>query len=141
MNPSPPEQWTPKDIVLFLAVKAMGWLKAYVVERGCDEEPDNIGVRCPVYWPCGDRMPWNPLTSGDDRDMLVEAMRKKGWVTSLENGRSASDGSCSQNWWVSTLVKIAHCRTQTAHALADTPHRAVCTAAIKALLAKETQNG
>ena len=136
MNPSPPEQWTPEEQVRFLAINAMGW-EACVGGEEADptsywKGTDIIGGYRPIAT-------WNPLTSGDDRDKLVEAMRKKGWVTSLENGRSASDGSCSQNWWVSTLVKIAHCRTQTAHALADTPGRAVCIAAIKALKAERKE--
>ena len=133
MNPSPPEQWTPKDIVLFLAVKAMGWLKAYVVERGCDEEPDNIGVRCPVYWPCGDRMPWNPLTSGDDMLSLIRAMHGKDFVITILFGFGDEPCLVTIEKWVRPGVSV--------HSNDTPPGRAVCTAAIKALLAKETQNG
>ena len=120
---------TDSELVTFLAENGMGYRYSESlggVPHWILPDSDIAAI------PCED---FDPLTDANDTLMLIEAMREKGWCTSLENDRSASDGSDGQNWWVCVLVKIEHCRTKITSILADTPQRAVCLACYKALKA------
>ena len=124
MTPSPPEQWTPKEQVRFLAINAMSWKHSPCIsEVGC-----GYYRKQDMTWVGDDR--WNPLTSGDDMLAVIEAMRRKGFKLTI----LISDGVHSPY-----DVNILN-HEITVVADADTPGRAVCIAAIKALLAmKETK--
>ena len=68
---------------------------------------------------------WNPLTDPNDRDMLIEAMNKKGWLVELF---AHPDGTYRGQYLMGMSKMFAYLD-------ADTPGRAVCLAAAKALAA------
>ena len=121
---------TPKpdvaEMTRFLAVEVMGWALKYVTPSGnywyIDDSGDMHGI--------GENLnhvdAWSPDTVPADRDMLVEAMRKKGFLvdvlTRLNGERQA-------------LVYMDEKEGDVFSDVADTPGTAVCLAAAKALLA------
>jgi len=112
-----PTTWSNEQKVRFLAERAMGWR----VEESSD------------WWYEGDIGiieigMWNPIEDANDRDMLVEAMRKNGWDYRLMSHIGLGKYLHRSSFFGHTKIHES--------AIADTPGTAVCNAAIKALLAE-----
>lgn len=117
---TPPEQWPKEQMVRFLAVELdIGVLDPVGGHIIIVEKMTPTGTRSLAFW---------PLTDANDRDMLVEAMREKGWRCGRENYQDAD----KEHW--AGFRNLDNDVNGTIIALADTPGEAVCLAACKALL-------
>lgn len=116
------EKMTDDEIVRFLAVEWMGWKWRPCIEPNY---PDRFELPDGHYLADGT---WDPLTSGDDLLMLIEAMNKKGFDVAR---RSYTDGRC--------LARILYGGVTQVESIADTAQRAVCLAAVKALAPNEQE--
>ena len=113
----PISEWTPEELVRFLAEGGMmceklPWLWQDRMWWRYDTEKDIM-------------FPWDPLTDANDRDMLVETLaRDKGIFCRVERlviGGYRSDAVARDLYWPTHI--------------ADTPGDAVCIASAMALLA------
>jgi len=125
-----PEQWTPEEQVRFLAVEAMGWTIGYKppsrVPYWCQQGAYVKNLRC-----------FNPLTSGDDMLAVMKAMRKKKFAFDIYIKTRSKE---AEEYFVRLNDEDDSRKLQNRFAYASTLNRAVCIAAIKALLAmKETK--
>ena len=114
MNNRPPEEWTDAEQVRFLAVEAFGY-KPFGEMGGI------------AFWVDGVPKVVDPLTSGDDMLAVIRAMHGKNFVITILFGFGDEPCLVTIEKWIGAQVSV--------HSNADTPHRAVCIAAIKALIA------
>jgi len=114
------EDLTDEEIVRFLAKHCMGWHEeqpwygnAYWVDKG-------EGYRTNRF---------NPLTSGDNMLMVIEALARKMIYIDIKPYPGLIKGEIKYEVWVDLKDPIT--------LTADTAQRAVCLAAVKALTPKE----
>ena len=112
---------TDSEIVRFLAVECMGWILDITEMYWLD--PYN--KRC-----CNVR--WNPLTSGDDMLMAIEAMGERfGHSTQIFYNGFTDPEAAPHSWSAYVLPRFTE--GDGFKGTADTAQRAVCLAAVKAL--------
>ena len=125
----PIESMTPEQIVRELA-EAMGYDMSRIFDVMLDGTIWMMNIDDEY------ETTWNPLTDANDRDMLVEAMRKKGWCLGLTYMWLSDVEAEFTSMGVSLT---AFPKYFTISSTKDTVGMAVCLAALKSLRAmKET---
>jgi hypothetical protein len=129
---------TDAELVRAVAIEVMGWV---IIEDRQIEYPIRVGngkeelfeLKCePEYYdekgPVYSEKHWNPLTNANHRDMVVEAMREKGWECMESN-----EPSFSSIMEGSFLAKFVNRFDEIFTCLGKTRGRAVCLAALEAV--------
>ncbi|MCP4407186.1 MAG: hypothetical protein GY807_05380 [Gammaproteobacteria bacterium] len=118
---TPIEQLTDEQLVKAVAVEVMGWEFKYATPSGFIRYyQDGDSVRNIGQGTHPDT--WNPLTDANDRDMMVEKMIGRGYEWD-------ASGDDDRVYFEFFLPDFTDRETRPA----DTPGRAVCIAALKAV--------